>query len=160
MKQARLKQLLEYEPTTGLFRWREHRGNVAAGQIAGCDDANGYRTIRIDKRIYLAHRLAWLYINGQFPSAYIDHVNGDPSDNRIANLRCATRSENMRNRKHNSNNTSGFKGVSWNKSVKKWQAAIRLNGKRHHLGVFDTADAAYKRYCEASKVLHGEFGRI
>jgi len=160
MEQERLKQLLDYDPWTGNFKWREHRANVKAGQLAGHLTKMGYRTIRIDKKMYLAHRLAWLYTHGTWPTVHIDHVNGTPGDDRIINLRLATHSENMRNRKDHSNNSSGFKGVSWHKGAKKWAAGIRIHGRRKHLGLFDAAEAAHLAYCEAAKALHGSFSRV
>lgn len=106
---------------------------------------------------YLAHRVAWGLHTGSWPINCIDHVNGDPSDNRIGNLREATHSQNQHNRVAYKNNTSGYKGVSWNKGACKWQASIRLRGKLRNLGMFNCPKEAHAAYCRAAKELHGEF---
>ena len=162
LTQERLHELLDYDGATGEFRWRVDRGGGAplVGARAGAINGRGYVVICIDQRSYQAHRLAWLYTHGTWPTVHIDHVNGTPGDDRIINLRLATHSENMRNRKDHSNNSSGFKGVSWHKGAKKWAAGIRIHGRRKHLGLFDAAEAAHLAYCEAAKALHGSFSRV
>ncbi len=99
-------------------------------------DTQGYRVILIDGHQFKAHRLAWLYIYGEFPKKQIDHVNHDRSDNKISNLRDVTNQENHKNRGLNKNNTSGVNGVAWNKQLNKWIAYIIVASKRKHLGVF------------------------
>jgi hypothetical protein len=108
---------------------------------------------------YLAHRLAWAFVNGEFPKSDIDHVNGIKTDNRIENLRLATRSENQCNRGKHANNKSGFKGVNWNQSVKKWAARCMVNGKRTHIGYFDDVALAAAAYQQVAVSLHGRFFR-
>lgn len=114
-----LRELLDYDPASGVFRWRHTtRGYVQKGRVAGCYTKNWYVNICVRGRNYGAHRLAWLYVHGEWPPKFIDHVNGDLSDNRIANLRPATRAQNGANRKLESNSSSGLKGVSWHKGRK------------------------------------------
>lgn len=149
----RLRELLDYDPDTGLFTWRVRTSKcVTVGAIAGCLD-KGYLRIQIDRRLHLAHRLAWLYITGDWPPAQIDHINGIRDDNRIANLRAATRAENMHNRrKPHSNTTSGYLGVSRYRG--KFMAQIKLDGKSKFLGLFDTPEEAHAVYLEAKRRLH------
>jgi hypothetical protein len=149
--QSRLKQLLAYDPETGVFRRVCDQGRWKKGSIAGStDDASGssggYVKIYVDGRRYRAHRLAWMYMTGAFPSS-VDHINHDRSDNRWLNLRMASQPDNAKNRKMNSNNSSGFRGVSWYKPSGKWMAYINTApGKRKNLGYFDTIlDAVAER---------------
>lgn len=155
---ARLKELLHYDPETGDFTWvSARRQRVAAGDKAGCrHKASGYWVIRIDDRLYRAHRLAWLWVHGEWPKSQVDHINRIRDDNRFANLRPATGFENSRNSKRQANNTSGHRGVAPHQAGK-WQAYINAEGKRHSLGLFDTVAAAGEAYRAAAKSLHGEF---
>ncbi|WP_440110293.1 HNH endonuclease [Acidovorax sp. BL-A-41-H1] len=142
-----LRELLAYDCDTGVFTWRVTRtGAATAGSVAGCIDNKGYRCILIYRKRYKAHRLAWLHVYGAWPSMDLDHINRVKDDNRIANLREATASQNMRNRPIFKNNTSGFVGVSFNKRQGKWTAKICADGKRNHLGYFHTAEAAHEAY--------------
>ncbi len=142
-----LRELLAYDCDTGVFTWRVTRtGTAIAGSVAGCIDNKGYRCILIHRKRYKAHRLAWLHVYGVWPSMDLDHINQVKDDNRIANLREATASQNMRNRPIFKNNTSGFVGVSLDKRAGKWTAKIRVNGRRDHLGYFHTAEAAHEAY--------------
>lgn len=156
----RLKELLNYDPDTGEFRWKVRRGGKAvAGSVAGGLKSGGYIYIRVDKKHYPAHRLAWLCIEGRWPQDELDHTNLVKSDNRRENLREATRTENNWNRPRRSNNTSGYKGVSYFKRNDKWRAQIKVNGKVLHLGYFDTAEEAAEAYARAAKLYFGEFAR-
>ena len=157
MTQHLLKDLLDYSQETGMFAWKVRVANcIQIGDIAGCDDGNGYTIIRIRNRLYRAHRLAWLYFYGEWPKQEIDHINGSRSDNRISNLREADRSDNTSNRKTLRN---GLKGVSFFKRDKKWMAQISKYGKRIYLGMFDTEQEAHDAYMCSAKQIHGEFAR-
>lgn len=151
-----LRTLLSYDPETGMFTWLKRRNGVKS-MTAGYTGNDGYVSIRINAKLYKAHRLAWLYVNGTWPEHHIDHANGVASDNRIANLRVATHAENLRNRGMNKNNRSGYKGVHWHCRNKKWRAQIDINGKRCVLGYFESPEAAHNAYAEKAKSLHGEF---
>lgn len=152
----RLRSLLDYDPATGVFLWRVRRGPSAlAGSIAGHIIAGGYRLIGVDGTEYYAHRLAWLYVHGAWPTGHIDHQNVTPGDDRISNLREATRSQNLANRPAQSNNTSGLKGVSFHKGAGRWRATIQ----HKYLGLFDTAEEAHAAYRAAASRVFGEFAR-
>lgn len=138
----RLCEVLDYNPKTGIFRWKESRGRVKAGDIAGCKCEDGYIRIRIDSKIYLAHRIAWFYVHGYFPENLIDHKNRNEYDNWIDNLRETSSQCNLRNSGNYKRNKSGVKGVSWYKVTKKWQVQICINQKDKHLGYFDDFDEA------------------
>ena len=155
LTQERLKELLHYDPETGIFTWLIRTSyRVAVGAAAGSRAVHrgGREVIQIslDKKLYLAHRLAWLYVYGHWPSADIDHIDRCSTNNAVSNLRCATRKQNMENTGLQSNNTSGFKGVSWGKELCKWVAHIQHNRKQIHLGSFDTPEEA-SLACEAAR---------
>lgn len=151
-----VRELLHYDPETGRFAWRLGRfGTRGAGGRAGYADPRGYRKICVAGRMYWEHRLAWLYVNGTWPSDQIDHVNGVKGDNRIANLREATRSENQGNlRQARSDSKTGLLGVHWNKPNKKFMAQIMFSGKQKYLGLFNTAEEAHQAYLVAKRELH------
>lgn len=157
----RLRQLLSYDASTGIFTRRISQTNrVKVGDIAGSPNQKGYINIMVDGRLYPAHRLAWLYVHGEWPRAQIDHINGTKTDNRIANLREATNSQNMQNmRTARSDNTSGLLGVRWHKRDKRWHARIMVDGKARHLGSFGSSDDAQAAYLAAKRQLH-DFGEV
>ncbi|WP_409242962.1 HNH endonuclease, partial [Enterobacter hormaechei] len=101
----------------------------------------------------------WMYVHGELPELDIDHINGNPSDNRLENLRLVTHQQNMCNRKKRNDNSSGYPGVCFHKTNNKWHASIRVKGKRIHLGYFKTAKEAYDKYVEASKKYHSQYTR-
>lgn len=139
----RLTEVLVYEPDTGVFRWRKNRKKCTAGGIAGSQRKDGYISIKVDYNRYFAHRLAWFYSHVKWPAEEVDHINRSPGDNRLSNLRLATRSQNATNRKRQSNNASGFSGVSFHRASGKWHARVRLDGRDIHLGLFtEPGDAA------------------
>jgi len=158
-----LRSRLHYDADTGVFTWRKTEDRDAswnsrfAGRVAGSKNGEGYTKIKIDGCVYQAHRLAWLWAHGAMSENEIDHVNGCRSDNRIKNLREATRAENTRNRRLNSDNTTGAKGVGYIKRLRKFRARIGAFGKQRHLGVFDTAEEAHAVYCQEAEKLHGYF---
>ena len=151
----RVKELLDYDPETGVFTWRVKRGGaVNAGDIAGTKDGRGYWQIGIDRTLYLAHRLAWLYTYGEWPKNALDHINRIRTDNRIANLRPATHALNNQNATKRRDNKSGVTGVWRNEKLSKWQAYIRINGRHIHLGLFDDFDAAVQMRRDAERQHH------
>lgn len=152
----RLRDVVSYNPHTGVFTWAANRGgHVQRGRIAGHIGGNGYGTLMIDGVAYKTHRLAWLYIVRAWPSGHIDHIDGNPSNNRIANLRDASPRINSENRrKPRGDNGSGYQGVSWHGQQRKWQARITSVGRARSLGVFDTPAAAHEAYLVAKRQLH------
>lgn len=155
LSQSRLLEVLIYDADTGEFRWRASRRGVKAGAVAGCADVDGYRRIRVDWRIYRAHRLAWLYTRGCWPPAGIDHINGIRDDNRLSNLREATAAENGQNqRKAQRNNQCGLLGVTFDKGRGQWKAQIQIAGRGRHIGYFDAAEEAHTAYLAAKAALH------
>lgn len=147
LTQERLKELLDYDPETGVFVWKVGKGSRAqAGQRAGCGDGKGYTQIKIDKKLYLAHRLVWFYAHGRWPKEEIDHINRVKNDNRIDNLREVTHQQQQFNK--------GAKGYYWSKWAKKWMARIKLNGKMKYIGYYDTEEEASAAYLAAKKELH------
>ena len=158
MNLQELREVVDYDQGAGIFRWKQHRCSNLVGQICGNLHHTGYTRISIKKKSYLAHRLAWFYVHGVWPSE-IDHRNGRKSDNRIANLRSATRNKNLANKPKHPLNTSGYKGVIWEKRRRKWMAIISVNGKQKYLGLFDDPKVAHGAYCAAAVQAFGEFAR-
>lgn len=157
---TRLRELFEYDREAGHFIRRVHASaNARAGDVAGVINVAGYVQIDVDGRTYLAHRLAWLYVTGEWPAAQVDHINTDRSDNRWDNLRAASNQQNQANRKRDVTNTSGFKGVSFNRDMRKWQAYVIVNDRKRHLGYFGDPTVAHAAYVEAAKAAFGEFAR-
>ena len=156
----RVRELLNYEPDTGIFTWRVARGGgIKSGDVAGNIDTCGYAQIRIDGRRYSAHRVAYLYMTGEWPVEEIDHKDRNQANNCWSNLRSATRSNNVANRGCLITNKSRFKGASWDKKTQKWRATIVANGKWRLLGYFATAIEAHEAYAAKAKELFGEFAR-
>ncbi len=158
LTQSRLKELLDYDPETGLFTRRVARGNQRAGDTAGTL-IKGYIAILIDRKPYYAHRLAWFYVYGEWPKDEIDHINRRKADNQIANLREADRSQNMGNQKPSSLSKSGLKGANWRSDTGRWRAKIKLHGRNHYLGYFSTPEEAHATYVKKAQEIFGEFAR-
>jgi hypothetical protein len=155
LTQERLKELLHYDPETGVFRWRFSNGKwVKPWDVAGWIHKTGYAIIRVGGKQHKAHRLAWLYVYGVFPEKPLDHINRNKIDNRIGNLREATRSENAQNMDKHKDNTSGFMGVSFNKRSQKWVSQIQIQGIKKHLGYFQTPEEAHVAYVNAKATYH------
>lgn len=154
LTQKRLHELLIYVPESGVFTWRVSRGSRSQGSTAGTPDAIGYSLIRIDGTFYKAHRLAWMYVNGEFTPHGIDHINRNKSDNSIANLRPATQMQNLQNQSISKRNTSGYQGVNWHSQRKKWRAEIAVNKKTYHLGLFENISDAIFARDSAKATLH------
>lgn len=150
-----VREDLRYDPETGLFtRLRTSSANAVKGDAAGSRSVRGYHFLFLRGRRYRAHRLAFLYMTGEWPSQLVDHVNGDPSDNRWCNLRLATKAQNRTNSRVSKNSLSGIKGVS--QKGNRWRA--RLGGRRY-LGSFATKDAARAAYEAAAIEAYGEYRR-
>lgn len=155
LTQEELKKRLSYDEGSGLFT----RLNLKQLKITHRVDDCGHVNITVNRQPYKAHRLAWLYVYGVFPSGFIDHINGIGNDNRIVNLRDSTNTQNLQNQKLRKTNTSGFKGVSWSSSQEAWQAQICANYITTHLGYYNTPEEASEVYNAFAKQIHGEFYR-
>lgn len=159
-----IEQLLSYNPQTGVFVrkgiWRRGKihhaiGRAKAGDIAGSKCDRGYLWISLPGGRVSCHRLAWFLTHGEWATGDIDHINGNKSDNRLVNLRAATRSQNKQNiQKPMAHNSSGYLGVCFDKSRGKFVATINVNGKQKNLGRFDSAEEAHQRYLAAKRELH------
>lgn len=147
LTQARLKEVLYYNPDEGIFIRRINTSNTFKGDVAGGpSDSKGYCRISIEGQRYLSHRIAWLYIHGYFPEHDIDHINRDKQDNRLVNLREVTRAANLRNAGNPKDNTSGVKGVRWFSRTNKWIAQLTIERNPIHLGYHeDLLEAACHR---------------
>lgn len=152
-----VRRLLDYDPETGVFTWTDEAAPRVRGKRAGCAKGSGYWHIAIKGRLYIASRLAFLYVTGDFPNGEIDHINRDRGDDSWKNIREASRSENQRNTGIRRDNTSGYKGVSWNARRSKWVAYVNKDGKRIFLGYFTCKHEAHRAYCEAAERLHGKY---
>lgn len=157
--QKRLRELVSYDQETGAFKWKVSRSNqINPGDPAGYTRHDGYLVLVLDRRHYLGHRVAWFYIHGEWPDE-IDHINGDPADIRLANLRPVTRSQNMMNMRLLDRNTSGHKGVSWSKSRSKWQSYIKVNQRKISLGSYDEIEHAVAARKAAEDKYFGGYAR-
>ena len=146
ISQDYLKSKLQYDKDTGIFVWKNSARGIKKGAVAGSISDQGYVVIRIDYKIYRAHRLAWLYMTGNFPKYEIDHINGIRSDNRFENLRDVTRSENKKNVGKYKTNVSGVNGVRWYAPLQKWHVQIQCNSVKIHIGYYsDLNDAISAR---------------
>lgn len=154
---GRLKERLRYSRATGLFVWRD---GPRAGLPAGCPGAKGYIQVRLAGRLYYAHRLAWLYVTGEWPADELDHRDLDRANNRWRNLRPATHLQNAQNGPMRKRNVARVKGVWWNPRKRKWEASIMANRKRHWLGLFDSRKEAHSAYRTAAVRHFGEFARF
>ena len=134
--QEKLKELFNYDPLTGVFN---KKVNTSSGNLmpVGSRCKNDYLRVIINRKQYLIHRLAWLYVHGKFPENDIDHIDGNSLNNRIANLRDVAHHINQRNSRQRSDNNTGCTGVYWDKQKEKYKALIQFNNKLIHLGVFE-----------------------
>lgn len=149
--QSELKKLLHYNPDSGIFTWLvSRRGTAKAGTVAGFINCGGYLIISVKGKQYKAHRLAFLYMEGDIP-VQVDHKNHVKNDNSWNNLRAASYKINTKNRSLSSNNKSGFNGVAWNKPTKKWRVRIQVNGKYIYLGIFINIEDAISARKQANK---------
>jgi hypothetical protein len=152
----RLREMLSYDPATGVLTWLKGAGRQRAGSVAGTVSHRGYLRVQLDGIETYAHRIAWALVTGEWIDE-IDHVNG--ASNRFRNLRPASRQENQRNVRKHKDNRSGEKGVSWDCRKQKWRARIHLSGKEKFLGYFDARREAKAAYDAKAKELFGEFAR-
>lgn len=160
LTQEYLKSILNYCPETGIFtRLVSTAQRVKVGDIAGSINGDGYLLIMVAGKRYKAHRLAWLYMTGNWPKDQIDHIDGGKANNRFPNLREATHGQNQSNTPVPRNNKSGLKGVSHTKGskVRPWMARIMVAEKTIYLGMFETKELAHAAYCEAADKYHREF---
>ena len=169
-----LRELLRYEPETGKLFWlprprnmfrcdkdfRQWNAKNANREALTADTGRGYRRGRVLFQSVRAHRAIWAMQTGQWPEDVIDHINGNGMDNRWANLRAASKSQNSHNARRRTDNKTGVKGVTKIANAQKWRAEIRVGGRGKYLGVFNCVTAAAIAYARASAELHGEFGRI
>ena len=154
----RLLELVEYNPDSGDILSRIDRGSrCKKGKVLGTKNATGHIVLQLDKRMYLAHRLAWFYCFKEWPIGIIDHIDRDPSNNRLDNLREATKATNNYNSKLYNTNTTGIKGAFFDCRRNKYYSQIVFNGKKTWLGYFNTSEEAGSAYAVAAKNLHGEF---
>lgn len=165
-----IRSILHYDPNTGVFRWRERPRSQFktqrscsifnardAGKIAGGLIGGGYWRITVDGNHYCAHRLAWLIATGSWPFDEIDHIDRNPANNALSNLREASRSQNCANVRIRKDNSSTAKGVHWCKRDRKWIARLQHNNTRRILGYFSSREDADQAYCSASIAAFGEF---
>jgi len=152
--QSKLKDLLHYDPLTGIFLWVQARQRINVGDVAGSTRKDGYIQISIDNKLYLAHRLAWLYTYGYLPENFLDHKDRIRHHNWIKNLREASQQCNLRNTGNRKNNKSGVKGICFYNPNQKWQAQIKVNGKNSHLGHFTDFTEAVAHRLAAEQCLN------
>lgn len=153
-----LHEILKYDPITGKLFWKMTRGGVSIGEEAGwVDESSGYKRISIYGATKYAHVVAWELFHGEIPNGQVDHINGDKTDNRIANLRECSPAQNAQNRKNRVDNKSGVKGASWNASRRKWCARVTVNKKVFFLGFFSNITDAEKEIAKFRDRHHGEF---
>lgn len=179
LSQEYLLSVLRYDKNTGDFIWRERTPDMFedgkqtkennckawnaryANTLAGhADKKEGRRIIKIKNKAYCANVLAWIYETGEIPKTDIDHIDNNPNNDAFSNLRLATRSENLANKRKTKSNRSGYKGVHYMPLNKKFRATIRKQGKHYSLGLFETAQQAHEAYCKAAQELFGEFARF
>jgi len=153
----RLREILDYDPETGVFIWKHGARCSWAGKTAGSLNGDGRIQIKVDGKLYLSHRLAWLYMTGKWPKDQIDHKAGDPTNNRWKNLRQADNQINCENkRKAQKNNACGILGITRiaRLKIKPWRAQIQTNGKGKFLGYFATPEEAHETYLRLKRELH------
>lgn len=156
LTQTRLKELMHYNPDTGVFTWRVDFRKAKAGEVVGSNH-DGYLRVSIDQVRYYLHRLAFLYMTGEMPVNLVDHEHRTRRDNRWEKLREANKQQNAGNSIIPSTNTSGFKGVSFCKFTNRWRASIRINGVEKNLGRYGTPEEAHEAYLAAAEIAFGAF---
>lgn len=168
LNQREVRLALDYNPDTGVFRWKDHAldgfrriRRPLIGERAGwVDSETGYRKISLKSRPWLEHRLAWLYMEGEWPKLQVDHQDLDRANSVWTNLRLAYQPLNNGNQFVRADNTSGYKGVSWSRGSRKWWAQISYEGTHHNLGYHVSIEDAARAYDAAARKLFGEFARV
>lgn len=167
LTQTRLRELFDYNPETGIFTRRPPAKRKAGNRLSyfnkpagSLHNIHGYVSIHIDGEKFRASRLAWLYMTGEWPQHEVDHINGNRANDSWANLREANSSEQKMNTAIRSDNTSGVKGIGWNKRQGKWHARIKAYGVQTHLGYFDDLEQAKAARKAAEVRIHGEFAKL
>lgn len=155
-----VRAVLHYSPETGVLTWRVDTGTAKALDTAGVVGDHGYVLVGLRRRVYRAHRLAWLWVHGRWPTGSLDHVDGDRQNNRLSNLREATHTQNLQNSKRAREMASGLKGAYPTANGQTWTSRIRHNGRSVYLGCFSTPEAAHAAYRAAAERLFGEFARF
>lgn len=155
-----IRRAFAYDAETGVLRWAERRSNrTKPGDLAGSRTRKGHLRVSVEGQNILVHRIIWALVHGVWPEDQIDHINGDPADNRIANLRPATNRQNQHNAKTRTDNTTGRVGVYWAANVGKWRPMIRVNGKNVCLGLYETFAEAVAARERAEREHYGEYAR-
>lgn len=163
LTQKSLKEIMSYCPETGEFRWKvKSNPRITVGEVISSSTKDGYKQASIKRKRYYLHRLAFLYIKGNTPACFVDHIDGDRKNNRWANLREVTVLESNRNLGKPRTNTSGTVGVAWHKAAGKWSAQINVNGVSKYLGVFSDKDEAIlaRKQAEVALGFHKNHGRV
>lgn len=162
LSHARLRAAVTYDPNSGRF-FRDYppsrRRPYAKTREVGFSTDKGYRHILVDGRRYIAHRLAWFWMTGNWPPDQVDHIDGNKANNAWVNLRQATNSQNQANTKTRRNNRAGLKGAHYLKASGKWTSRVKVNGSRYFLGLFDTPEQAHAAYAVAAGKYFGKFAR-
>lgn len=154
LTQTRLRELMHYDPDTGVFTRKVKIKGQHVGRIVGTSGTRGYLQCTVDGKPYKLHRLAWLYIYGKWPTHQIDHINHNTADNRLVNLRDVTCAHNHQNRARHTRSSSGYLGVTWHKRDQRWQAHIELNEKPYYLGSYKELSDAVSARIAAEREYH------
>jgi hypothetical protein len=154
-----VNEYLTYDAETGNLYQRKKRPHIQVGSLAGCLRHTGYRYIELKGRKYPAHHIVWLLETGEVPTKFLDHIDGEKSNNHISNLREVTNKQNTENRGKQRNNTTGYKGVTYNKRLNKYIAQIQHNSKQMHIGVYSTAYEAHISYEAKAKELFTHYAQ-
>jgi hypothetical protein len=160
MNQSRLKELLDYDPDTGVFLWKNRASsNADKGSIAGYLN-HGYRYIGIGNKRYAAHRLAWMYVTGEFPKLQIDHIDGNKDNNSISNIRDCSQSDNAKNMRLRLDNKTGIPGIRWDSIKRSWLVRTYYDGKRLSKRTTDFFEACcIRKSAELTLNYHKNHGR-
>lgn len=151
----RLRELLHYDPETGVFTWRQRRGGAAKEGCRAGARKNRYRLVYVDGCKIYEHRLAWFYVHGVWPPEHIDHIDGVGTNNSIHNLRPVSRALNLQNQRGaQKGSRSGLLGVDFQVAAQKWRARIQVNGRHIHIGLFASPEHAYAAYLAKKRAVH------